>query len=190
MRTLAITVCLLSGVSLASAQSLGDVAEQTKDQRKGQAPAKSYTDDDLQKAASERGTTSATPQPKPTREAVTPSPATSPSPASSSDSSSSDMQALERKIAKWQARYAAVKARIERLEKEVAALEDEKSRTMITFDPPSVHPGPRHLSNETIARSIDTRLARARQQLEQAQKEQEDVMERARVDGVASGQLY
>jgi hypothetical protein len=187
MRTLVIALCLLAVATLGLGQSLGDVAEQTKDQRKGQAPAKSYTDDDLQKTASERGTQGAA---QPAKAAATPRPSPSATPAATSDSSTSDMSVLEAKIAKWQARYASVKARIDRLEKEVTALEDEKSRTMITFDPPSVNPGPRRLSDRTIEHSVDTRLKRARARLEQAQKELEDVMEQARQDGVASGQLY
>lgn len=192
MRTLAVCGCIVALATVARGQSLGEVAERTKEERKKQGAAKSYTEDDLDRAAAERakrgdsgesGSAESVPAAERPRASQ---PTTRPR---ATKQPGSDMATLEQKIQMWRGRYAPVKARVEGLEKEVAALEDEKSRTLVTVTVPDAQ-GRWEYDPAAHRNSVDTRLDTARRNLAQARKELETITEQARVDGVTSGQLY
>jgi hypothetical protein len=190
MRTLAMCGCIIALATLAQGQSLGEVAERAKEERKKQGAAKSYTEDDLDRAAAERAKRGDSGESGTVDTAPTAQPARASRPAvhtRSTGQPSSDMATLERKIEMWRGRYASAKARVESLEKEVAALEDEKSRTVATITVPD---DPYYERPVVVRNAVNARLDTARRDLAQARKELETITEQARADGVTSGQLY
>jgi hypothetical protein len=190
MRTLVVCGCIVALATLARGQSLGEVAERTKEERKKQGSAKRYTEDDLDRAAAERAVRGDSGESGPVNSVPTAQPARASEPTTrtrATGQASSDMDALEQKIQMWRGRYASVKARVASLEKEVAALEDEKSRTLVTITVPE---DPYSEVPFVVRNAVNEHLDTARRNLAQARKELEAITEQARVDGVTSGQLY
>jgi hypothetical protein len=185
MRTLAICSAIFGLGCLVGAQSLGEAARRAKEKRKAPDGAKTLTQDDLDRAREARRDTApaepaATASPTGSHPAVqiefpaeSRSSSVAPRPA---DSPASDMAALERKIRTWRERYRPFKANVERIEREIVALEAARSRPW----------GPLRTTNPYA----EGNLANARGRLAEAQKKLDEIVEQARQDGVTSGQLY
>jgi hypothetical protein len=197
MRYLLACGSLLALGSFAFGQSLGEVAERTKQERKEQSPAKRYTEKDLDRVYAERAargelesSDAAESEPPPVARPSAPRASAPPRSGAGGGGAGAELAALDAKISRWRTRYRAVQARVDSLEKQVAALEEEKSRTLVdarhVYDPTR----PRRRENVPQPESVGLRLMQAQRQLDQARKELEDVIEQARVDGVSSGQLY
>lgn len=103
-------------------------------------------------------------------------------------SGESDMDRLRRKSEVWRGQYRGAKEAVDRLEREVAELEEKQSRiaSIVTFSGPGI----RDPNVRTEAERTVERLPRARAELEQARQRLSQVEEGARRDGVGSGQLY
>jgi hypothetical protein len=202
-RTWTVAAVLLLAAGVASAQSLGEVAEKErarrhKAQEAGVKP-RSYTDKDLGRDNVGAGTFNATgdvrgatgaPREKAAAGAagsplVTASPSPSPTP-----EPPSGMEVLQRKIVEWRARYRAVKAEVDELEAVIAEL-TEKARPGVTGGL-IVVPGSGHRPTSVIP-EVDVvvkTLEQTRREHAKAKQRLEDIIEAARRDGVSYGQLY
>jgi hypothetical protein len=186
MRALSICACLVAVAAYAHGQSLGEVAERTKGQRKGDGAAKALTQDDVDRAAREREAEAppkSTPRPRPVGTPQrTPPPASGgitvlepPSEQRTPQAVASDAAVLDAKIRSWRARYSQVQTRIEALEREIEKVREEaQDATVVT-----------RWRNYAVDRlqKLEAELAKRKQEIDA-------IMEQARLDGVASGQLY
>jgi hypothetical protein len=135
------------------------------------------------------------------------SPSYSPSPslvseaAESASPGESDWDRLQAKIQHWRRPYRSAKADVDRLQKEVAKLEEDAKNNFVSGPAPATdlerrvlgitHKTPdRNSPYTTYAEQIQKRLPAARKELEQAKLVLASVEEAARKDGVGSGQLY
>jgi hypothetical protein len=120
-----------------------------------------------------------------------------PSPAAPSAEEASDFDRLKAKSERWRERYQSIKAEVDRLQAEVAKLEEETKNTLVgglatewiggqlvvkTPDPTSQY-------KSSVERNRE-RLPVARGELANAKAALAAIEEAARRDGVASGQLY
>jgi hypothetical protein len=195
MRTLAMCGCIIALATLAQGQSLGEVAERTREQRKGGDAAKTLTQEDLDRAAAAREASapietapdaSSTESPTMASRAPVARLQRSPDAARATEPPMSDMAILEQKIQKWRARYSPVQARVEALEQQVGMLAEEDSRAPLISVTSSCRRGRTISANA----SVHSRLTQARAELAKQQQQLETIVEQARLDGVTSGQLY
>lgn len=127
-----------------------------------------------------------------------------PGPGIGSETASSGPSAwdqLQAKIQQWRQRYRPAKADVDRLQKEVAKLEEDAKNNFVA-GPVSTSEAVRRATGithktpiqnspyTTYAEQIQVRLPAARRELDMARQVLASIEEAARKDGVASGQLY
>jgi hypothetical protein len=190
-----VMVALLATGSTVSAQSLAEIAAKEKARRervrREGTEAKTFSDRDLPRGREGgRDTTSSTSEPE------------EPGPDSRSERAltlerkvrvdppqaegPSEMEKLKAKSALWRSRWRQAKDQVEKLEKELAELEEEASHiAQIAQVGPETGPRPR-----TRAEYVIYRLYTVRKELQGAKQRLADVEAGARQAGVASGQLY
>ena len=132
---------------------------------------------------------------------ASPSPSLTSEAAESASPGESDWDQLQAKIQRWRQRYRPAKADVDRLQKEVAKLEEDAKNNFVSGPAPTSErerraTGITHKTPDpnspytTYAEQIQKRLPAARKELEQAKLVLASVEEAARKDGVGSGQLY
>jgi hypothetical protein len=121
--------------------------------------------------------------------------------AESASSGQSDWDALQAKNERWRGIYRPAKAKVDRLQAEVAKLEEDAKNNFVTgrvrtSEAVRRATGITHLTPDpnspytTYAEQIQIRLPAARRELDTARQHLATIEEAARKDGVASGQLY
>jgi len=121
--------------------------------------------------------------------------------AESASSGPSAWDQLQAKIQQWRQRYRPAKADVDRLQKEVAKLEEDAKNNFVAGPVATseavrratgiTHKTPiRNSPYTTYAEQIQVRLPAARRELDMARQVLASIEEAARKDGVASGQLY
>jgi len=166
MRRLALLALLLAVSGSALAQSLGEVADRTKKERKG-ATGKVYTNDDLAEAHS-------APE-RPAASAAAAAPAQPPATMDPAQRWRRDAKTRRDAIARAEAKVAAVQARIDAL--------------LLDRDPTNVADPNRMQNLEAERVKAMQELDAAKEELAKAQQALEDLEEEARKNGVPPGWL-
>lgn len=176
-RLVRLTLLVTAVASPLAAQSLGEVAARTSKERKG-APAKVYTNDDLDAARSApegKGTVSTPGAPAPS---ATPPSANAPSPAPTMDPAE-----------RWRRDAKQRRDAITRAEAKAAALQAKIDALMLDRDPVNVTDPNRLQTLEAVKAKAMQDLETAKTELSEARQALEALEEDARKNGVPPGWL-